>query len=59
MIYGENPGSKLSKAQELNIKIIDEKNSMRFLINYKIEVFLFKKLTKSPSFLIIKVLSFH
>ena len=25
VIYGENPGSKLSKAQELNIKIIDEK----------------------------------
>ena len=25
LIYGENPGSKLSKAQELNIKIIDEK----------------------------------
>ena len=42
MIYGENPGSKLSKAQELNIKMIDEKNSMRFLINYKIEVFYLK-----------------
>ena len=25
VIYGENPGSKLSKAQELNLKIIDEK----------------------------------
>ena len=25
VIYGENPGSKLSKAQELNIKMIDEK----------------------------------
>ena len=25
VIYGENPGSKLSKAKELNIKIIDEK----------------------------------
>ena len=25
VIYGENPGSKLSKAQELNIKFIDEK----------------------------------
>lgn len=25
VIYGENPGNKLSKAQELNIKIIDEK----------------------------------
>ena len=25
VIYGENPGSKISKAQELNIKMIDEK----------------------------------
>ena len=25
VIYGDNPGSKLSKAQELNIKMIDEK----------------------------------
>ena len=31
-----------------------KKNSMRFLINYKIEVFLFKKLTKSLSVLIMK-----
>ncbi|MFL2822216.1 MAG: NAD-dependent DNA ligase LigA [Alphaproteobacteria bacterium] len=33
VIYGENPGSKLSKAQELNIKIIDEKKLNEILDN--------------------------
>ncbi len=31
VIYGENPGSKFSKAQELNIKIIDEKKLIEIL----------------------------
>ena len=32
VIVGKNPGSKLSKAQDLNIKIVEEKDLVGFLV---------------------------
>lgn len=38
VVVGEDPGSKLDKARELNIQIMDEDEFLRFLKGYTVEV---------------------